>query len=507
MPVIERLRFDLGLPHDFEGTLIPNFPDYFQIKHDELELVCWNDDLAVSVIERRAKNYEKGMPIEFLMKFSTGFEMEKKFKKWVDEWQKLPFVSPYENAMNLSAKSDEGDKWVVAVLHEVMSLLYSKKTDRENLLFFGECLGLRTRIKQALLHHPGIFYISRKLGSHTVVLRDGFKRDLLVEKHPLMGIRYKYIHLMHTVVEDKKEKDESGKEKKQVLGAKEEEEKKVDGEVDEVLGSEVDGEDEDDFDDEDEDEDEDESEDENKALSHTNGRGNRDRTRENPRFEVKRALKSPCENNFDGNQRRKRNYDNEGNKEDRRFSHENSRGGNRSRVRENTRFDEKRVEFGCDRSNQRRSRNYEEINNSRFEKKRDYDAKDHDEGRSYSQMNRGNSGRTRDNSRFEGNNRDGSYQRRSRNFEENNDNNNFRDNRGRTNENPRFERKRDYDAKDEYEGQRGSRGRTRGNPRFEGKRGAGGDSKREGFNGKHSDRGSKDPRYKQSTRSGTKSSA
>lgn len=140
--------------------------------------------------------YNQGMPLAFPLQFSKGFDMEKKVKKWV-KWQKLPYISPYEDGMHLAPKSDLGEKWVVGVLHEILHLLVPKKTERDNLLFLGEYMGLRSRFKRVFADHPGIFYVSNKIRKHTVVLREAYKRDLLVKKHPLMGIRYQYIHLMN----------------------------------------------------------------------------------------------------------------------------------------------------------------------------------------------------------------------------------------------------------------------------------------------------------------------
>ncbi|XAR55607.1 hypothetical protein NMG60_11035725 [Bertholletia excelsa] len=253
--VIDRLRWDLGLPQDYIQSVVPEFPDYFKITRGSdsdslLELVCWSSELAVSAIEKRAMSgevaYKKGMAISFPLQYSRGFEVDKKFKKWVDEWQKLPY-------------SDEADKWAVAVMHEILTLLIGKKTDRENVLCLGEYLGLRARFKRALLHHPGIFYLSNKIGTHTVVLRDGYKRNLLIEKHPLMDMRYKYIHLMNTVKEDKK--PQAQKQKPTIDSTKEGEGMQVDtsedeqyGELNDLSGSEVEyGSDEDYDDEEDED--------------------------------------------------------------------------------------------------------------------------------------------------------------------------------------------------------------------------------------------------------------
>lgn len=209
--LLERLKWELGLPLNYDQALIPEFPDYFRVitaknlgeNEKELELVCWGDEFAVSEMEKKGA---KGGKIEFSLQFSKEFEMDKKYKKWLDEWQKLPYVSPYENAMHLGAKSDESDKWVVAVLHELLNLFVGKKAVKENLLCLGECLGLRASFKRAFLQHPGIFYVSSKIGTHTVVLRDAYKRGMLIERHPLMDMRSKYIKLMNVAKNEEKPK-------------------------------------------------------------------------------------------------------------------------------------------------------------------------------------------------------------------------------------------------------------------------------------------------------------
>ncbi|KAJ0024585.1 hypothetical protein Pint_07770 [Pistacia integerrima] len=213
LKIIENLKWDIGLPQDYLRSIVPEFPDYFRVigskdskdgcfgsgDFGELELVCWSNELAVSVMEKKAKDGEK---IVFSEKFSSGFVIDKKTKKWMDDWQKLPYISPYENAAHLLSKSDESDKWVVAILHEVISLFGAKKVDRENLFCLGEYLGIRSRFKRALLNHPGVFYVSSKVGAYTVVLREGYRRGALMESDPLMNIRNQYIHLMNMMKED-----------------------------------------------------------------------------------------------------------------------------------------------------------------------------------------------------------------------------------------------------------------------------------------------------------------
>lgn len=114
--------------------------------------------------------------------------------------QELPYISPYEDAFHLAPSSDQSEKWTVAVLHELLWLLVSKKTERDNLFYLGDFLGFGTRFKKALVHHPGIFYISNKLRTQTVVLREAYRKDFLVESHPLMGMRHRYVHLMNKSV-------------------------------------------------------------------------------------------------------------------------------------------------------------------------------------------------------------------------------------------------------------------------------------------------------------------
>ncbi|KAF2583735.1 hypothetical protein F2Q70_00035014 [Brassica cretica] len=69
-------------------------------------------------------------------------------------------------------------------------------TETENVLCLGEYLGFGTRLKKALVHHPGIFYMSHKIRTQTVVLREGYHKAFLIEKHPLMGMRHRYLYLM-----------------------------------------------------------------------------------------------------------------------------------------------------------------------------------------------------------------------------------------------------------------------------------------------------------------------
>ncbi|ONK65145.1 uncharacterized protein A4U43_C07F34150 [Asparagus officinalis] len=256
LSLIHRIRFDLGLPPDFARSLLPLFPDYFQLIPSSpsdstlsVELVCYISDLAQSAMERYAAKtggYKKGAPLAFPLKFSRGFEMEKKVRKWVEEWQRLPYVSPYEDGSRLPPKSDVWEKWAVGLVHEILSLVIGRKMEKGNLEMVVGCLGLNpARFRRLVMNHAGVFYVSNKIRRQTVVLREGYRRDLLLEKHPLMGLRYQYIHLM------RKGKEESGKKKGK--GKKKGGRRSV-GEADDEVGEDEDG-------DDDEDEDEEEGDD------------------------------------------------------------------------------------------------------------------------------------------------------------------------------------------------------------------------------------------------------
>ncbi|KAA0036503.1 protein ROOT PRIMORDIUM DEFECTIVE 1 [Cucumis melo var. makuwa] len=213
--VIEKLQWDLGLPYRFIPTLLADYPDYFQVCSVKdcltgeqtlaLELLSWRKDLAVSELKKREYlegNFgsRKRNRIAFPMSFPRGFDLQKKVMNWVEEWQHLPYISPYENAFHLAPNSDQAEKWAVAVLHELLYLTISKKTEKENIYCLGDYLGFGSRFKKAIVHHPGIFYVSNKIRTQTVVLREAYKKDFLLEKHPLMGMRHQYLHLMNKVI-------------------------------------------------------------------------------------------------------------------------------------------------------------------------------------------------------------------------------------------------------------------------------------------------------------------
>lgn len=82
------------------------------------------------------------MPLTFPMNFSMGHEMKQKVVKCLQAWQKLPDISPYEDASHLDPNSNLGEKRVVGVLHELICVMVNKKLHMRTLLCLHEPMGL-----------------------------------------------------------------------------------------------------------------------------------------------------------------------------------------------------------------------------------------------------------------------------------------------------------------------------------------------------------------------------
>lgn len=198
--VIDQLRFDLGLPTDYKITILPHYPQFFRIHRvpdDErvwLGLVNWEDSLAVP--ELRRDNPEN---LEFPNRFTRGFGMKRRWLEWLSEWQKLPYISPYEYTPDIDPRTDISEKRNVGVFHELLHLMIGKKTERKNVSNLRKAFQLPQKFTKVFERHPGIFYISRKLDTHTVVLREAYGGGKeLLRKHPLIEIRDKYIAVLRT---------------------------------------------------------------------------------------------------------------------------------------------------------------------------------------------------------------------------------------------------------------------------------------------------------------------
>lgn len=207
------LKWDLGLPVNFEKVLIPKYPDHFQFAKApngtrSLRLVQWREEFAVSALQKSNETSEKGKEyrqfksgytaLTFPMSFPKGYGGQRKVRAWMDEFHKLPYISPYDDSKRIDPDSELMEKRVVGVLHELLSLTIHKKTKRNYVRSLREELILPHKFTRLFTRYPGIFYLSLKCKTTTVALREGYRRGKLANPHPLARLREKFYHVMRT---------------------------------------------------------------------------------------------------------------------------------------------------------------------------------------------------------------------------------------------------------------------------------------------------------------------
>ncbi|KAL6532925.1 hypothetical protein OROGR_013885 [Orobanche gracilis] len=215
------LKWDLGLPDDFDRNLTKEYPDHFRVVKGTnglncLKLVQWRDEFSVSMLQKTNEknvggdiNGDNGISVyrdfkrgkaalEFPMSFPRGYGAQKKVKAWMDEFQKLPYISPYEDSRGIDPNSDLMEKRVVGVLHEFLGLTVYKKTKRNYLRCLREEFNLPHKFTRIFTRYPGIFYLSLKCKTTTVALREGYRRGRLADPNPLARHRDKLNYVMRT---------------------------------------------------------------------------------------------------------------------------------------------------------------------------------------------------------------------------------------------------------------------------------------------------------------------
>ncbi|KAL8238588.1 hypothetical protein R6Q59_015155 [Mikania micrantha] len=203
---IDQLKWDLGLPFNYVDSFIPNYKDVFsliRLSDDRvaLKLLSWPKKLAVSQLETNAilQQMEKEVltgRLGFRVGFPRGFGLKRKSIEWLDEWQRLPYTSPYVDSSHLDPRTDVSEKRIVGVFHELLHLTIQKKTERQNVSNLRKPLNLPQKFTKVFERHPGIFYISKKNNTQTVVLREAYDGGQLVHRHPVSEIRNKFASLL-----------------------------------------------------------------------------------------------------------------------------------------------------------------------------------------------------------------------------------------------------------------------------------------------------------------------
>ncbi|KAL3647362.1 Protein ROOT PRIMORDIUM DEFTIVE 1 [Castilleja foliolosa] len=209
-------RKEFGLPDDFEYSVILKHPLYFRLfdadetRNKYIEMVDKDSSLGVCEIERvREREYrEKGTDAEdirfsFIVNFPPGFKIGKYYKIAVWKWQRLPYWSPYEDVTGYDMRSLEAqkrmEKRAVAMIHEILSLTVEKKMTLERIAHFRMAMCLPKKLKEFVLQHQGIFYISTRGNHgklHTVFLREAYRKGELVEANGLYLARRRLAELV-----------------------------------------------------------------------------------------------------------------------------------------------------------------------------------------------------------------------------------------------------------------------------------------------------------------------
>ncbi|PON44631.1 Plant organelle RNA recognition domain containing protein [Parasponia andersonii] len=202
LQTIDQLRWDFGLPYDYHRSFIPRHPDVFSFvrlpdQRDGLKLKIWDDDLAVSELQKNSASQQQEEDLNsgclaFPIRFTRGFGLKRKCMEWLKEWQRLPYTCPYSDASHLDPRTDVSEKRIVGVFHELLQLTIQKKTERKNVSNLRKPLALPQKFTKVFERHPGIFYISKKCDTQTVILREAYDGKQLLQRHPLVEIREKY---------------------------------------------------------------------------------------------------------------------------------------------------------------------------------------------------------------------------------------------------------------------------------------------------------------------------
>ncbi|RVW74147.1 Protein ROOT PRIMORDIUM defective 1 [Vitis vinifera] len=159
--VIQGLRWYLGLP---ESSIDEGFDsdlgfELVEMEDGEKGLGVVSDERVLSVMEMNAmekgtRDDEEGSieAIEFPLYPSKGLRLKRKIENWIDEFQKAPYVSPYEDSSNLDPTSDASEKRVVSVLHELLSIFVEHSAERKKLLCLRNSWGCRRSLQSKLRH-------------------------------------------------------------------------------------------------------------------------------------------------------------------------------------------------------------------------------------------------------------------------------------------------------------------------------------------------------------------
>ncbi|KAL6546961.1 hypothetical protein OROMI_022682 [Orobanche minor] len=211
---------ELGLPDNFEDSIISRNSDVFLLQdgnEPNTHFLVLNDseefkDCLVPAVEKwRVMECCKedcsvdrtDLKYSFKHGFPPGMRLRKDFKVRVKEWQRLPYVGPYEELLKVEdrvKRTKNGvmrmEKRAVGIVHEFLSLTVEKMVEVEKISHFRKWFGIDLNVRDLFLDHPGMFYLSTKGHMHTVFLREAYERGCLIEPNPVYEARRKLFDIV-----------------------------------------------------------------------------------------------------------------------------------------------------------------------------------------------------------------------------------------------------------------------------------------------------------------------
>ncbi|XP_076892321.1 protein WHAT'S THIS FACTOR 1, chloroplastic-like [Bidens hawaiensis] len=188
---IYHCRALFGIPEDFRDR-VRNYPEYFNMVVEAdgkrvLELVKWDENLAVSALEREFVVDEDRVKRAFQFKVKHGklLDLGEQDERKLNMLNTLPLVSPYSDGAKLDLWTLEAEKYRVGVIHEFLSLTLEKRASIHHIVEFKEELSLTKHTYAMLLKQPRSFYLAGTEMNWAVFLKDAYGEDgALIHKDP-----------------------------------------------------------------------------------------------------------------------------------------------------------------------------------------------------------------------------------------------------------------------------------------------------------------------------------
>nr|ABA91378.1 D-mannose binding lectin family protein, expressed [Oryza sativa Japonica Group] len=181
--IVKRLKKLLMLMKD--GTL--NMHALWLIRR-ELGLP---DDYRCSILTNHQSDFSLGSPdtLTLVTRDETGFKIENGFREKLGNWQRLPYTKAYDkNDLHPIHNVGRLEKRIVGILHELLSLTVEKMIPLERLSHFRRPFGMEVNLRELILKHLGIFYISTKGSTQHVLLRESYSKGCLVDPNPVYNV-------------------------------------------------------------------------------------------------------------------------------------------------------------------------------------------------------------------------------------------------------------------------------------------------------------------------------